>query len=83
MVTRERALRGITFQAAGVKKGLLSADKMNECGHMVVLDGDNSFIVHKTSGDINRLRREDGNFMMDVWVPPPEVAVAAGFRGQR
>ena len=76
-------MKGITFQAAGVQKGLLSAEKMNECGHVVVLDGDNSFIIHKTTGDINRLRRDEGNFMMDVWAPPPDVALAAGFRGQR
>ena len=83
VVTREKTMRGITFQAAGVKKGLLSVDKMNESGHVVILDGDSSFIIHKVTGDVNRLRRDDGNFMLDVWVPPPNVAVAAGFRGQR
>ena len=49
-VTRERTLRGITFQAAGVSKGLLSVEKMNENGHAVVFDGDMSFVVNKATG---------------------------------
>ena len=81
IVTREKTLRGICFQAAGVSKGLLSVDKMNESGHTVVFDGDNSYIAHKQTGEINRLRREDGNFMMDIWVPPPQIAEAMGFHG--
>ena len=78
-ITRERTLRGITFQAAGVSKGLLSVDKMNECGHVVVFDGDSSFIANKKTGEVNQLRRQDGNFMLDLWIPPPEVAEALGF----
>ena len=78
-VTRERTLRGITFQAAGVSKGLLSVEKMNECGHIVVFDGDASFIANKKTGEVNQLRRQDGNFMLDLWIPPPEVAQALGF----
>ena len=63
-------------------KGLFSVEKMNECGHVVVFDGDDSYIVHKKTGEVNRLRREGGNFMMDIWVPPPSVAVKMGFHRQ-
>ena len=38
VITREKTLRGITFQAAGVAKGLLSVEKMNETGHVVQRD---------------------------------------------
>ena len=75
-------MRGVVFQAAGVAKGLFSVEKMNECGHVVVFDGDDSFIVHKVTGEINRLRREGGSFMMDLWVPPPNVAEKLGFHRQ-
>ena len=78
-ITREKTVRGITFQAAGVSKGLLSVEKMNECGHVVIFDGDASFIVSKRTGEVNQLRRQDGNFMLDLWIPPPEVAQNLGF----
>ena len=78
-ITREKTVRGITFQAAGVSKGLLSVEKMNECGHVVIFDGDASFIVNKRTGETNQLRRQDGNFMLDLWIPPPEVAQSLGF----
>ena len=73
-VARARTLRGITFQAAGVSKGLPSVEKMNENGHAVVFDGDMSFVVNKATGEVNHLRRQDGNFMLDMWIPPPDVA---------
>ena len=78
-ITREKTVRGITFQAAGVSKGLLSVEKMNECGHVVIFDGDESIIINKKTGEINQLRRQDGNFMLDLWIPPPEVAQDLGF----
>ena len=79
IITRERTLRGITFQAAGVAKGLLSVEKMNESGHVVVFDGDDSYVVNKWTGEMNQLRRQDGNFMLDIWIPPPETAQEWGF----
>ena len=48
-------------------------------GHRVVFDSEMSFILNKATGEMNVLREEDGNFLLDVWVPPPEVAEAAGF----
>ena len=62
--------------------GLLSAEKMNETGHIVVFDGDNSYVASKWAGDVNMLRRQDGNFMLDLWVPPPAVAQGLGFAKQ-
>ena len=55
-VTRERTLRGTTFQAAGVSRGLLSAKKMNESGHAVIFDGDKSFVANEATGEVNHLR---------------------------
>ena len=80
--TREGTSRGMVFQVAGVSKPLASVTKMNEAGHIVVFDGPESFIVNKITGEINALRQEDGNFMLDVWVPPPSIAEQAGFHGQ-
>ena len=82
LVTRERTMRGMVFSAAGVKKPLGSVEKMNEAGHIVVFDGPNSFIFHKQTQEVNMMRQEEGNFMLDCWVPPPGWAESAGFGGQ-
>ena len=42
---------------------------------MVVFDCKGSSIVNKQTGELNWLRNDNGNFMLDVWVPPP-AAVA-------
>ena len=70
------------FQAAGVAKPLGSVKKMIMAHHRVVFDETGSYIENKVTGEVNMLREEEGNFMLDVWVPPPEVAAAAGFPRQ-
>ena len=82
MITREGTGRGMVFQVAGVKKPLASVDKMYEAGHVVVFNGPESFIYNKHTGETNALRREDGNYVLDAWVPPPSVAKKQGFHGQ-
>ena len=36
--------------------------------------------MNKSSGEVNMLREEDGNYMLDVWVPPMDEA--SGFTRQ-
>ena len=81
VITRERQLKSITFQAAGVAKPLLSAEKLNKSGQLVIFDGDQSCIVNKSTYEVMALRREEGNFMLDVWIPPAHVAEQMGFPG--
>ena len=75
-------MRGMVFSAAGVKKPLGSVQKMNEAGHMVVFDGPDSFILHKKTQEVNMMRQEYGNFMLNCWVLPPGLADSAGFGRQ-
>ena len=82
IVTRESTIRGITFTAAGVQKALLSVKKMNDANHTVVFDSEGSFIYKKQTGETNMLREENGNLMLDVWVPLPDVAPKMGFQGR-
>ena len=82
LITRELGIKAVKFQAVGVAKPLLSAEKMNQAGHVVVLDGDNSCIINKTTHEVTALRREEGNFMLDVWVPPSTISKRMGFPGQ-
>ena len=37
---------------------------------VVVFDAAGSYIMNKESGEVNMLREEDGNYMLDIWVPP-------------
>ena len=79
IVTRERNLKTITFQAAGVAKPLLSAERLNQAGQLVIFDGDQSCIINKKTHEVMALRREEGNFMLDVWIPPVSMAEKMGF----
>ena len=73
--SRERTpLRGIAFQAACVSKSLLSVEKMNENGHAVVFARDMSFVVKKTTGEVNRLGRQDGCCVHDFRILLVDVA---------
>ena len=81
-MTREHGIKAVRFQAAGVGKPLLSAEKLNQAGHWVILDGDESCIVNKSTHEVTALRREDGMFMLDVWIPPAAVSRKLGFAGQ-
>ena len=76
MVTEEGSLRGMTFQATKkVKKPLASVKRMVEARHAVIFAPDDvggCFILNLESGETNQLREADGNYMLDVWVPPAE-----------
>ena len=58
---------------------------MTAAGHRVVFDDAGSYIENKTTGEINMLYEENGNFIMDLWIMPKAHLVAlvdAGFGGQ-
>ena len=57
-------------QAAEVSRPLASVKRICEAGHTVVFDDTGSFILNKATGEINALREECGNYMLDLWVPP-------------
>ena len=79
VLTRESTQRLMNVTAAPVSKPLLSVKQLNKTGHLVVFDEDMSYILNKTTGELNMLREENGNFMFDVWVPPNSTE---GFPGQ-
>ena len=75
MGTAEGSLRMMTFQAAPVSKPLASVKRIIEAGHIVVFGGaDCSYIQNVTTGEVNWLREEHGNYMLDVWIPPAHEA---------
>ena len=69
-VTREYTRMLMQIIAAPVTKGLLSVKHLTKTGHYVIFDESSSYIVNKLCGEVNMLREENGNYMLDVWVPP-------------
>ncbi len=72
LMTVEGTLRSMTFQAAPVSRPLGSVMRMCRSGHRVVFDDEGSYVQNKVTGEINWLREENGNYMLDVWILPNE-----------
>ena len=71
---------GSLFQAAPVDRALGSVKRMCSSGHMVVFDDDGSYVLNKMTGEVNWMREESGNNIMDLWVMPNK---GQGFKRQR
>jgi len=61
-----------------VSKPLASVKRIYSAGHTVVFDDEGSFILNKLTGELNMLREENGNYMLDVYVPPAK-SMSPGF----
>ena len=72
LLTQEGSLRTMTFQAAPVDLALGSVKRMCSSGHMVVFDDDDdgSYVLNKVTGEVNWMREESGDYIMDLWVMP-------------
>jgi hypothetical protein len=70
LMTQEGSLRAMTFQAAPVDRPLGSVKRMCSSGHLVVFDDDGSYVLNKLTGEVNWMREENGNYIMDLWVMP-------------
>ena len=62
----------MAFTGAPVSKPLASVKKICDANHIVWFDNEGSFIMNKQTGEINALREEQGNYMLDVYVPPAD-----------
>lgn len=60
----------MNFTGAPVSRPLGSVKKMCRAGHAVLFDDDGSFIFNKVTREDNMMREEDGNYLLDVYVPP-------------
>ena len=61
------------FTGASVSKPLVPVKRICSAGHTVIFDEEGSYIYNKHSGEVNVLREDGGNYMFDVYVPPPDV----------
>jgi len=84
VITKEGSLRGYHSQCADVTTVLQSVNHLNSTGHGVWLDGKESFMIHKGTGEVNRIDHDGRNFTQEMWVIPPEelANVAAEYEAQ-
>ena len=57
------------FQIAAINKPLVSVSKLNEAGYNVVFDENNSYIVHKKTKIVNKMKKEKRVCVIDACVP--------------
>jgi hypothetical protein len=62
----------MAFQVTDVKRPLGSVYRVNQTGHKVVLDGRESYMVHKKPGIITPIEEENGKYMFNIWVSSTE-----------
>jgi len=81
LMTNEGTMRGMKFQAAPVARPLGSVKRMCEAGHQVIFDADGSYVRNKRTSEINWMREENGNYIMDLWVMPATYMQEAASNG--
>ena len=72
--------KSMNFQVTDCKKPLASVSKIVDKGNRVVFDAEGSYIENKVTGEILKLERERGTYVMVVeYETSEEVARASGF----
>ena len=66
------SVRNMTFQVTDVTKALGSVSKIVANGNKVVFDESGSFIENKRSRERLWMREENGVYVLDVYVAPPD-----------
>ena len=76
LLTQEGTLRGMTLPAAPLSKQLGSVKRMCNSGHRVVFEEGASYILNLATGEVEWLRDESGNYILDVWIVPSSAMPA-------
>jgi hypothetical protein len=82
-MTREGSWMEIVFQVAKINKPLLSVSKLIDGDMRVVFDKDRSYLYNKVTGDIVRIKRERGVFVLEAFSefdPNKSARTRSGFR---
>ena len=62
MIIFKGSKKKMRMQAAAVSRPLASVKKICEAGHMVIFDDQVSYLYNKSTGEVNYLREESGNY---------------------
>ena len=66
------SVRNMTFQVTDVTKALGSVSKIVANGNKVIFDESGSFIENKRSRERLWMREDNGVYVLDVYVAPPD-----------
>ena len=75
VLTTEGTLRGYASRCADVTKSLQAVRALVQSQHAVCFgfgDGNDLLIIHKVTGDLNRMRDDGINYLQDLIIIPPE-----------
>ncbi len=79
-LTTEGSKLNVTFQVAPVDRPLLSVEKLTAGGHVVNFQKNGGTITHVKTGAVTAIRRANGVFVIDIWVPTFANANPGGTR---
>ena len=68
-MTRDGVVASLLFQVAKVNKPLCSVSKLIDDNMRVVFDKTGSYILNKTTGEVMRIKRERGVFVLEAFLP--------------
>ena len=68
-MTRDGVVASLLFQVARVNKPLCSVSKLIDDNMRVVFDKTGSYILNKTTGEVMRIKRERGVFVLEAFLP--------------
>ena len=71
----------MNMQCADVRKTLASVHRVNQGGNAVVLDGNKSYILHKSTGNATPIKYEDGQYVFHARVKQGEKAASKDAQG--
>ena len=78
VMTVEGTTRGLRAQVANVSKPLQAVRQLTKTGHMVVFgdgpEGELHYVVNKLTGEMNAIRDDGINYLMGLYIMPPEEA---------
>ena len=83
VMTTEGTVRGVRAQVADVNKPLQAVRSLTKSGHLVVFgdgpDGTTHYVLNKFTGEMNSIKDDGVNYLMGMYIMPPD---AAGFGRQ-
>ena len=59
----------LLFQTAAINNPLVSVSKLNKAGYKVIFHDNNSYIVHKKTKKVIKMKKEKGVFVINAFVP--------------
>ena len=67
--TAEGVNVSMTYQVADVSRPLNSVGRITDMNNLVLFEQSGGWIINKSTGAQTRFHREDGVYVMRIWVP--------------